>query len=117
VHRYLYDPVVADVIMGIVKGHFDDQIPRAGGQNNGPNRAQADENLDDIADGIDMGRVGGGGGGGGARRGGRREDDDGENIDVQIDPDDEIDLAIRNVLDENCQGVSMKSSMINSLTH
>ncbi len=102
-NRHLFDPVVADAIVGIVQGRFDDQIPRAGQDANGPNRRAGGENLDDIADGIEMDRAAVGGGGRG-RRG--RQDDDGDDVDIQIDPDDETDLAIRNVLDEICHGVS-----------
>ncbi len=98
--------------MGIVQGRFDDQIPRAGQNANGPNRRANGEDLDDIADGIEMDRaaVGGGGGGGRGRRG--RHDDDGDEVDIQIDPDDETDLAIRNVLDEICHGVRENGSFL-----
>ena len=104
--RYLFDPVVADAIVGIVQGRFDDQIPRAGQNPNGPNRRADGDNLDEIADGIEMDRAAMAGGGGGRGRRGRHHDDDGDEVDIQIDPDDETDLAIRNVLDDLCHGVS-----------
>lgn len=117
IEQTLYmDQRVAEFIRAIVSGSLNSVIP--GRQ---VLIGEGDEEDDaELQDGMEVdlyGGGGGGGGGGGRRRGGRwaRDEDDDEDGDNNMDPNDEIDLRIRELMKDHLAdagGISLEGKFV-----
>jgi hypothetical protein len=99
-HSLCMDQNVAEALHLFATGHFDKDIP-----GRGEGRAHDDDEDENIDDGIDadLGRRHGGGRRGRRRRGGD-DDEDEDDMDPEMDPEDETDIAIEELFNQHLGG-------------